>query len=207
MAKYVTAAQGDCIASIAYAEGFHPDTVWKDEENTDLRTLRKNPNVLFPGDEVFIPDLEVIDTPGETEKRHRFRRLGVPEILRVQFLTESIPRANKPCRVSVGTEIISTTTDDEGWIAVPIPPDAEMAVVHFDSGGRYELQLGKMDPITTIIGVKKRLQNLKIYGGAIDNAPSRELTQAVTMFQRLHALKPTGTMDAATQAKLEEAAG
>ena len=47
---------GDCMASIGEQYGFHWETLWDLAENADLKKNRKNPNVLFEGDEVTIPD-------------------------------------------------------------------------------------------------------------------------------------------------------
>mgnify|MGYP003109465531 CR=1 FL=1 len=207
MPKTVKVRQGDCIASIAFAHGFFPDTVWDHAENRELKELRKNPNVLAPGDKVHIPDLTEKHLDVATEKRHRFRRKGVPDMLRVQFLIEGEPRADQPCTVQLGPKTHDITTDGEGWIEIPIPPDAKEAVITFESGGEYKLDLGGMDPVTTLAGVQKRLENLEMYHGPIDGKTSRELTNAITLFQRVHEIEPTGKMDADTEAKLEEEAG
>jgi len=207
MPKTVTASQGDCIASIAYDHGFFPDTIWNHEKNRDLKDLRKNPNVIAPGDEVHIPDLTIEEMDKPTEKRHRFRRKGVPEVLRVQFLTEGEPRADQECQVKLGAKTHDISTDAEGWIEVPIPPDAAKAFITFKTGGKYELDLGKMDPVGTVAGVQKRLENLKMYHGKIDGQESAELNRAIMLFQRVHGLDPTGTMDSDTESKLEEEAG
>jgi len=207
MPTTVTVRQGDCIASIAYAHGFFPDTLWDHAENHELKKLRQNPNVLAPGDEVHIPDLTKKQEDKANEKRHRFRRKGVPEILRVQFLIEGEPRADQKCRVQLGAKLLEICTDGDGWIEVPIPPDAPSAIITFDTGGRYELDLGGMDPVTTIAGVQKRLENLEIYHGPVDGRESAELAKTIALFQRLHEIEPTGTMDSDTEAKLEEEAG
>lgn len=207
MPTTVTVRQGDCIASIADTHGFFPDTIWDHTENRELKELRKNPNVLAPGDRVHIPDLTERKERIATEKKHSFRRKGVPEVLRVQFLIEGEPRADQSCCVKIGPKDIETMTDQDGWLEVPIPPGAAKAVVKFETGGRYELDLGGMDPVTTIEGVQKRLQNLEIYHGPVDGKASGELSKAIELFQRVHDLDPTGTMDTDTQTVLEEEAG
>ena len=51
-----TVQEGECVSSIAHDYGLLPNTVWEYEENRTLRELRKNPNVLLPGDVLVIPD-------------------------------------------------------------------------------------------------------------------------------------------------------
>jgi hypothetical protein len=44
------------MASIAAESGFSWEFLWARPQNQQLRALRKNPNVLMEGDEVFIPE-------------------------------------------------------------------------------------------------------------------------------------------------------
>lgn len=80
-----TIRQGECIESLADRYGFFPDTLWKHADNSELRDLRKDQNILQPGDVVVIPDLTRREERVATEQKHTFRRLGVPAKLRVVF--------------------------------------------------------------------------------------------------------------------------
>ena len=86
MSKMHKVSQGECIDSIALAYGFFPSTLWIHESNSELRSLRKDPNILLPGDEVFIPDLQPGEESGATDQRHSFLRKGVPAKLKLRFL-------------------------------------------------------------------------------------------------------------------------
>jgi len=48
--------QGDYLALLAYTFGFDANIVWNDPTNADLQKLRPDPNILFPGDVLNIPD-------------------------------------------------------------------------------------------------------------------------------------------------------
>jgi hypothetical protein len=74
---------GDCIHSIADANGLFWETLWNDSENSMLRQNRETPGVLRSGDEVFVPELRGQAISGGTESRHTFRRKGVPVTLRL----------------------------------------------------------------------------------------------------------------------------
>ena len=51
--------QGECISSIAEDYGFSWERIWNDLNNEELKQKRKDPNILYPGDEVVIADKEV----------------------------------------------------------------------------------------------------------------------------------------------------
>jgi len=83
-----TVKQGDCISSIAQKHGLFWDKVWNHPKNAKLQETRKDPNVLSPGDVVFVPDKEEKEESGATEQRHRFKKKGVPAKLRLRIMEE-----------------------------------------------------------------------------------------------------------------------
>src|SRR5260221_607385 len=94
--------EGDCLASLAYARGLYWRSVWSHPRNAALKKARKNPNVLLPGDRVHLPELEPKDYEGSTDKRHKFVRKGVPEMLRFVLRDEfGKARANVRYRLVV----------------------------------------------------------------------------------------------------------
>src|SRR6185503_16443662 len=66
--------QGECVESIAFANGLSWETVWNDPKNAKVKDARKDPNVLLPGDRLHVRDLEKKQVDGATEKRHKFKR-------------------------------------------------------------------------------------------------------------------------------------
>ena len=79
--------QGDCIDSIADHFGHLPATIWNHPSNAELKSIRKNPNVLLPGDRLTVPKRRPKEEPGETELRHRFVLRGVPAKLKIRLLS------------------------------------------------------------------------------------------------------------------------
>jgi N-acetylmuramoyl-L-alanine amidase len=54
-----TVVQGDCLSSIALQFGYADwRNIYNDAANAAFRQLRPNPNLIYPGDEIFIPDPE-----------------------------------------------------------------------------------------------------------------------------------------------------
>jgi len=205
--KYIV-KQGDCISSIAFKYGFFPDTIWNDSKNSKLKQDRKDPNVLLPGDEVYIRDKEEKEESCASEERHSFRRKGVPEIFNIQFKINDEPRANEAYVLDIDGELSEGQTDENGIAEIWIPPNAKKGKISFrDTGEEYELELGELDPITEISGVQQRLQNMGFYEGPIDGKMSEELEQAIRIIQERNDLEPTGKLDETTRDMIQEEHG
>ncbi len=203
-----TVRQGDCMASIAVGTGHFWETIWNDSGNSELKEVRKDPYVLLPGDKVTIPELRRKDEDIEPEKRHRFVRKGAPEKLIVVFRVAGEPRANESYQLDIDGSITEGTTDSAGRVEIAIRPDAGGGRITFtESGDEYELDLGHLDPISEIAGVKGRLRNLGFFSGTVDAEIDDDLKRAVTSFQHQQKLPMTGQADEATRAKLQEVHG
>lgn len=126
-----TASQGDSVESIAYAAGHTCETVWEAPENSELRELRSSPHVIRPGDEVYVPPLELRTESIATGQQHKIRRKTVPSKLTVRFLIDGEPRADAAYTfVCEGVER-SGTTDGDGWLDESTHPLATSAEVRF----------------------------------------------------------------------------
>ena len=198
--------QGDSIAKIAFQYGFHPDTIWNHPDNAALKLERKDPYVLLPGDVVVIPDKRIVQYGRATDQRHRFQRKAVPEILRVQVWSLGEPARNRGYLIDLDGHVERGTTDGSGMLIHPVPPNLERAQVTLDSGEEFLLEIGHLDPIDTIVGVKKRLKNIGFYRdpNPPDGTMNDELIEALEKFQADQGLPVTGELDAATKQKLKE---
>jgi hypothetical protein len=204
-----TVKAGDCIANIAFRHGMFPGTLWDDPKNRELREERKDPNILLPGDVVYLRAKELKEVPGGTEERHRFRRRGVPEMLRLQFShADGTPRCGEPYVLNIDGSLISSTTDDDGYVIQPIPPKAREAVLLLgEEQEEFAFELGDLDPVEAISGVQGRLENLGFYDGPIDGRLTAETTQAITAFQASKGIVATGETDQQTRDALRAAYG
>lgn len=213
--------QGDCVSSIAYEHDLFPDTIWDHPDNAELKKLRKDPNALFPGDVLIIPEKQLKEESCPAEQKHRFRRKGVPERLRIQFLTgdeeDDAPRKGIPYTLDITTKNgdpvpqITGKTDNDGYLDEMIPPDALKGIIVLDEGEEeevYEIMLGHIDPIDTPSGIKARLENLGYECGEDNNTLDDITIEAIRMFQADNGLKILPSdfteIDQDTLDKLEE---
>jgi len=83
--------QGECISSIAGKYGHFPETIWNDPANAQLKSKREDePNILYAGDVVVIPDKRLKEESGATDERHRFVKKGVPVQFRLRLMERSV---------------------------------------------------------------------------------------------------------------------
>jgi hypothetical protein len=202
--------EGECLGSIAAAHGLHPDTIWNDAANAELKRERKDSSVLLPGDRLHVPERRPRQESGGTEQRHRFRRKGLPVRLILTIRQAGQPRADTPYELTVGGRTREGTTDGDGKLDEPVPAGARNARLVVDPGGEgeqvFELDLGGLDPVTEAAGIQKRLDNLGFPcepTGKLDE----QTAAAVMAFQKEHELEATGTADAKTRDKLVQEHG
>jgi N-acetylmuramoyl-L-alanine amidase len=199
--------QGDCLSSVAKRRGFDWKTIWDHPNNKRLRELRKDPNVLYPGDILFIPDKELAWEKVATTARHVFV-LKPPKVnIRLRILEQGKPVTGAAYTLKVdNVEIKSGSTDGSGRIEAEVDADAREAHVEMPERKTvYVMKLGYLDPITETKGLQARLRQLGYYTGEVDG-DFGELTEvAVWGFQMHEGLEPTGKADGATLAALEKA--
>jgi hypothetical protein len=205
------------MSSIAYENGFYWKTLWNLPQNAGLKSLRKNPNVLMSGDVVYIPDLTIKQEPGATEKKHKFCLKGVPEIFNMRlFDLEHKPRANLDYVIVIEGVSRRGKTDGNGQIKESIPPNAKSGKLIVaalpDRSGKPKklvmiLQLGNLNPISAVSGLKSRLTNLGFYSGPIDENLDARTQGALRSFQKKNGLPVTGVADDATNAQIQKLHG
>jgi hypothetical protein len=221
---YHTVKQGEHLSGIAAKYGFADyKTIWDHGENTQLKQMRKNPNVLLAGDLLAIPDREEKEESGTTEQRHKFQVKRPP--LRLRLKVErgyAGPVNNAECDLLVEFDLFKLTSDGTGGIEHVIPrnaADAHLTVkdsltvkgqmVPVDI--RVPIKIGFLDPVEEPTGQKARLANLGYYraadGEADDTINEEEFVSAVEEFQCEHQLPVKNKCDAVTQAKIKEVHG
>jgi N-acetylmuramoyl-L-alanine amidase len=209
MSTVHTVKQGEHAARIAAQYGFFNFlTIWDHPRNAELKNKRRNPNVLFPGDQLFIPDKQIKKEGRQTGARHRFKIPSPQLMLRIVVQNYGKrPVANTPCELAVEGSVKPLTTDGNGQIEQKIPVTAEIAKLTIRET-EFSIRIGHLDPVEEQSGLEARLNNLGYYVPPKDDRDEDELRSAIEEFQRDHDLKPpTGVADQATRARLVEAHG
>ncbi|MDP9034560.1 MAG: peptidoglycan-binding protein [Myxococcota bacterium] len=199
--------QGDFLTKLAIQHGFDAEEVWNHPKNESLRSVRASPDVLCPGDVLYLP-------PPRPKTWHPLTVGGdnrfvatVPVIkVSLKLTAEGAPLANKACRVEGAGPVLQLTTGGDGSLAFSVPMSATILALVFDDPPlRYSLCPGWMDPDTTASGVGARLANL----GYVDQTAVHPdvIADALRAFQADNGIEPTGIMAEATRKALVGAHG
>lgn len=215
--KYHVVEQGECLSSLTNLYSFSDyRLIYNHPNNSQLKRKRPNPNVLYPGDEVFIPDKEYKEFTKATEKRHKFILRSPKVMLRLVVKDENWkPFLGKNYELKfegLARPYSGTTSSSDGKIEHPqagepeIRSDVEEAeLTVWLSPNRsqppavWRLRLGHLDPVEELTGVQKRLANLGfpvIVSDGEVNGPTKE---ALAAFQTLAGLEASGDNDQKTR--------
>ena len=202
--------QGEHLSRIAASYGLTDyNTIWNHPNNAELKNDRQNPNVLYPGDQVFIPDKQTKEDFGATENRHRFKyHSKVPKLRIVVKDAEGQPITDAKCNLIIETDSFEMTTDTQGMIEKRIKPtDENGKLIIQDLGMEVTIKIGHLDPMDEVSGYKARLNNLGYDAGPLEEDDELRLRSAVEEFQLDHGLKVDGIIGPKTQAKLKDVHG
>jgi len=215
MADNYTVQQGDHLSKIAKDNGFIDYTViWDHPNNSDLKKLRQNPNVLLPGDEIFIPDAEQKQESGATDKKHTFN--VDKKTLKLRLVLEDIyekPIAGAQCALLVDGQAYQLTTDGHGKLEQDVPLDAQDGALTIRgdqtpfANDVIPIKIGHLDPVDEISGQIARLNNLGYFAGPLDGSDEDAFESAVEEFQCDHSLTVDGICGPNTQSKLKQVHG
>ena len=206
--------QGECLSSIAKKYGFIDyKTIYDDPANAAFKQKRPNPNTIFPGDVIVIPDNEVKEVDKPTEQAHKF----VLNKDKVQFQIivkddDGNPMANRKYELKIEEKSFSGTTDGSGKLVHDIPAEAASGELAIYSGEGetqsvvtvFKLDIGHLDPVQEATGVQARLNNLGFDCGKVDGVVGPVTQEAIRAFQEKNGLSVTGSADTATKNKLAQ---
>lgn len=206
--------QGDYLTKIAHRLGFVAAEVWEHVKNSELRALRKNGDVLRAGDILFIPDEPRKRLPFDKEavNRYQARVPRVPVKLTLRRCGEPLAGASYVVE-GIGDES-ERKTDGDGVAAFEVDVHVPQVVVKLlETGARYRVLIGHLDPADTPSGARMRLTNLGYQGVRLAGEDryvahdDEQLRAALLRFQRERGLAPSGELDEASSAALVDAYG
>jgi hypothetical protein len=196
-------------SSLALELGFFWRDIWEHGENAALKEKRKDPNVLFAQDDIFIPEKVKKTVSKGSESEYTFKRKGEPSKLKMRLLALDKPRKNENYVLKVAGKLIQGTTDGDGKLEHFIPGNAKIAQLILREGKEImNLTLGGLDPLDLATGVIQRLNNLGYKTGSSAKAGvlakdafndpkklSKKLINAIKTFQADNNLEQSGTID------------
>jgi N-acetylmuramoyl-L-alanine amidase len=199
--------KGECLSVIAHRYGLTWPVLWNYQGNADLKKRRKNPDILYPGDKIAIPDPEPRTVTLATGQVHKIVVKRTKVRLRIHLQLNGTPLAGQAFRLRVGDDLTEGQTDPAGLLDVPVPIHAQNATLEIPGLLRRQLRLGGLDPADTISGAQARLQNLGAVSLEVNGELDDTTRQVLSDFQTMRQLAATGDLDQATVAALEEAYG
>lgn len=209
-------SQGECLSVIADRYGFRWQDIWEHGNNEALRRERENPDVLLPGDLLYIPALEERTHGASTGRRHRAQRSSAGGWISLRLLDPNQqPIGNRPYTLEFGGQTRTGRTDQRGDLEIRIPTHVFHATLRVDpdpavEGGsptHWPLQIGHLDPADYLTGVQARLNALGYDAGPVDGIFGPRTKGAVKRFQEGYHLDVDGIPGPITQGKLREVYG
>ena len=197
--------QGDYLAKLAFKLGFDAAPVWSSTANEALRTLRKSPDVLLPGDILQIPASSAATTSLSPNTSNAYvAQVPLVNVLLVLGDRDGNRFTDEPCEVmglsGAGAPEAPTSTDGSGTLMLRVPVTLREVEVHLPRKNvTMRVMVGDMDPEDERSGIQKRLQNLGFGYFFPGEDPDRQLEAALRAFQSSHGLEPTGAIDDATR--------
>ncbi|MDI6766168.1 MAG: peptidoglycan-binding protein [Bacteroidota bacterium] len=207
--------QGECLAGIAKKYGFYSwKIIYEYPENREFKNKRPNPNIIFPGDKIIIPDIKSKVENIETGKKIKIKLKIQHTYLRIILKDEGgNPLANVPYKLQVGNANFEGNTNDKGLLENKVPSnitEGKLTVIKQNVLGdnyTWMLKINSLDPIEEITGVQARLTNLGYRCGSIDGIIGPHTEAAIKIFQRKNGLTPNGQLNEETRSKLNEVYG
>ena len=217
MGQMHTVEQGEYLASIAkYYEFADWHIIYDHPQNAEFRKKRPNPNILLPGDQLYIPDKQEKDVSCSTDQIHKFQLNAPKNILKLTLKdTTGKPIRNQPYNLIFGHKTMRGTTDGQGLLQCQIPRDVHEAQLILNKLHlTWNLKIGHLDPIeekdedkALNSGAHARLNNLGFFCGDVDGVLDSDMKGAIRMFQtEVMGREPdraTGELDQETRAALE----
>lgn len=208
MAKH-TVEQGESLFSIAHQHGLPGWEALRDHPpNAELIGKRPHPQILFPGDELELPEAaDAVLVALDRRTTFRRRAKNVQPLRLVLEHIDGTPMAVTDFTLEHDRDTISGTTDEGGALEVELPIEVKTCKL---TAGEYtwDVEVAHLDPLEHTdddgaSGTAGRVWNLGwCHDPSIDEDESVAERRALELFQVWRGLPQTGELDDATRAEL-----
>jgi hypothetical protein len=187
-----------------------PEDIWDDPKNADIRELRKNFDLLCPGDIIFLPEKRpeglAIQKGGTNRYVARVPRIPIKLVLR----NNGQALAQEPYFIEGLPQAEEGKTGDDGSISFEVPVNVrEVHIILYEKNLDYPVMVGDLDPVEELSGVRMRLAHLGHYGWypVYDELTAEDDRMAISSFQAAHGVDVTGVVDDALRKLLRDEHG
>lgn len=199
--------QGEFLDGIASTHRVPADAIWTHPSNAALAAERESPNVLNPGDVLYVPDAKPSRFKLKVGACNAFEAQVPMTTLKLKF-TGDPAWAGAAYRVEgVYGMTIEGSAGGDGAVEVEVPANCGSVEIVFPAiGRRFRVDVAHLDPVSEPSGARARLQHL---GYLRPPAPGDgdAMDKAVKDFQSEQGVEPTGELDEETTSKLTEQYG
>jgi len=211
MSKIHIVQQGEYLALIAKNYGVSSwRTIYNHPDNAAFKEKRPEPDLVYPGDKIVIPEIECRVEQCEVESKHTFKRVSDTFQLHVRIEDYAgVAISNTKYTLEFRNTKLEGTTSDAGVIDRPIPLGINRVGIFIWEDAKastpmltWSLDVGDLDPIERISGVQARLANMCINCGRIDGVMGPKTCAAVKIFQKQNDLVVDGIVGPKTNKKL-----
>lgn len=228
MGTWHVVKQGEWLSKIADQHKITDvQMIWNHSHNSRLKQTR-DPNVLFPEDQIYIPDQQPKTVSRGTTSKHGFViKTPPPVMLHVKVLNaDDTPLAGQKFRLTVGEQKFTGITTGEGEVIVndiSVSGEHEGTLDFAEIGLVFPIALGHLNPANPkkstdqtqyddgVSGIQMRLSNLGFDPGPIDGQIGPLTSNAVQSFQIMvmqrSADESTGELDSETRDAIIKAHG
>ena len=184
-----TVKQGECLSRIAAQYGFRDyKTIYDDPQNADFKKKRPDPNLIFPGDLIYIPDKKSKTESRPTGDRHTFKLKSAERLLRIVVEDlDGTKLANAPYELTIEGDVSTGVLPASALIEQVIPAAAENGLLKVASY-QWPLKIAHLNPLDEtaddgVSGIQARLSNLGYSPGPIDGIAGPLTEAAIKAFQ------------------------
>jgi hypothetical protein len=167
---------GDYLTALAFARGTTVDDILADPNNADFKKQREHPEILLPGDIVYLPEPDRKWLPATVGSTNNFT-VKVPEVDVKVTLSgpDGKALANKSVTTVPPLGTAPLTTDGSGGLTLHVPVFLDVVRITVDGGGPvFDVKVGNLDPHDEPSGLISRLRQLGHIGHESAHAQARQ---------------------------------